>query len=67
MPIAYGSNTALVGKSLIDLKDQSGRFIVREIIKKAEQEVLVGLILDGENLFFQSILRALILGLKNLL
>jgi signal transduction histidine kinase len=38
VPIAYGSNTALVGKNLIDLKDESGRYMVREILDKAKNE-----------------------------
>jgi hypothetical protein len=38
VPIAYGSNVGLVGKSMIDLKDESGRYMVREIIQKAKDE-----------------------------
>jgi len=36
--IAYGSNIGMVGKNFIDLKDMSGRFVVREIIQKAQDE-----------------------------
>jgi hypothetical protein len=38
MPIAYGSNTALVGKNMFDVKDESGRYMVREILDKAKNE-----------------------------
>ena len=33
--LAHGANPALVGKSLIDLKDQSGKFMIREIVATA--------------------------------
>jgi hypothetical protein len=38
VPIAYGSNTGLVGKNMFDVKDESGRYMVREIIQKAKDE-----------------------------
>jgi signal transduction histidine kinase len=34
--VAHGANAALVGKNLIDLKDQSGKFLIREIIDVAK-------------------------------
>jgi signal transduction histidine kinase len=34
--VAHGANPALVGKVLIDLKDQGGKFLIREIVDAAK-------------------------------
>ena len=34
--MAHGANAALVGKDLIGLKDQNGKFLIREIIEVAK-------------------------------
>ena len=34
--VAHGANAALVGKNLIDLKDQDGKFLIREIVAVAQ-------------------------------
>ncbi len=34
--VAHGANAALVGKVLIDLKDQNGKFLIREMIAIAK-------------------------------
>ena len=34
--VAHGANAALVGKDLIGLKDQNGKFLIREIIEIAK-------------------------------
>lgn len=33
--VAHGANPALVGKNLIELKDQSGKFLIKELIAVA--------------------------------
>ena len=34
--VAHGARPALIGKDLIDLKDQDGKYLIREMIKIAE-------------------------------
>src|SRR5260370_8809619 len=34
--VAHGANAALVGKNLIDLKDQDGKFLIRELAETAK-------------------------------
>ncbi len=34
--VAHGANPALVGKNLINLKDQDGKFLIRELSAKAK-------------------------------
>jgi cytochrome c len=34
--VAHGANSALVGKNLIDLKDQDGKFLIRELAATAQ-------------------------------
>lgn len=34
--VAHGARPALVGKSLIDLKDQDGKYLIREMLRLAE-------------------------------
>lgn len=34
--VAHGANPALVGKNLIDLKDQTGKLLIREVIDTAK-------------------------------
>ena len=34
--VAHGARPALIGKNLIDLKDQDGKYLIREMIKLAE-------------------------------
>jgi cytochrome c len=34
--VAHGARPALIGKNLIDLKDQDGKYLIREMIKIAE-------------------------------
>src|ERR1019366_6784951 len=34
--VAHGARPALIGKSLIDLKDQDGKFLIREMVAKAK-------------------------------
>jgi cytochrome c len=34
--VAHGARPALIGKSLIDLKDQDGQYLIREMVKIAE-------------------------------
>jgi signal transduction histidine kinase len=34
--VAHGANAALVGKNLIDLKDQGGKFLIRELVEVAK-------------------------------
>ncbi len=34
--VAHGANPALVGKNLIDLKDQDGKFLIRELAETAK-------------------------------
>jgi cytochrome c len=34
--VAHGARPALIGKSLIDLKDQDGHYLIREMVKIAE-------------------------------
>jgi cytochrome c len=34
--VAHGANPAMVGKNLIDLKDQDGKFLIRELSKTAK-------------------------------
>jgi signal transduction histidine kinase len=34
--VAHGARPALIGKNLIDLKDQDGRYLIREMKKMAE-------------------------------
>jgi cytochrome c len=34
--VAHGANAALIGKNLIDLKDQDGKFLIREIVAVAQ-------------------------------
>jgi cytochrome c len=34
--VAHGARPALIGKNLIDLKDQDGKYLVREMVKIAE-------------------------------
>lgn len=34
--VAHGARPALIGKKLIDLKDQDGKYLIREMIKIAE-------------------------------
>jgi cytochrome c len=34
--VAHGANPALVGKNLIDLKDQNGKFLIRELSDTAK-------------------------------
>jgi cytochrome c len=34
--VAHGARPALIGKSLIDLKDQDGRYLIREMVRIAE-------------------------------
>jgi cytochrome c len=34
--VAHGARPALIGKNLIDLKDQDGRYLIREIIAMAK-------------------------------
>ena len=33
--VAHGARTALIGKNLIDLKDQDGKFLIREMVTMA--------------------------------
>jgi cytochrome c len=35
--VAHGANPALVGKNLIDLKDQEGKFLIRELSATAKK------------------------------
>jgi cytochrome c len=35
--VAHGANPALVGKNLIDLKDQDGKFLIRELAATAKE------------------------------
>jgi len=35
--VAHGANPALVGKNLIDLKDQDGKFLIRELSATAKK------------------------------
>jgi cytochrome c len=35
--VAHGANSAMVGKNLVDIKDQDGRFLVRELSQAAKQ------------------------------
>ena len=35
--VAHGANPALVGKNLIDLKDQDGKFLIRELSEIAKK------------------------------
>ncbi len=35
--VAHGANPALVGKNLIDLKDQDGKFLIRELSETAKK------------------------------
>src|ERR1700740_3606917 len=35
--VAHGANPALVGKNLIDLKDQDGKFLIRELAATAKR------------------------------
>jgi cytochrome c len=35
--VAHGANSAMVGKNLIDMKDQDGRFLIRELSQTAKQ------------------------------
>jgi cytochrome c len=35
--VAHGANAALVGKNLIDLKDQDGKFLIRELAETAKK------------------------------
>jgi signal transduction histidine kinase len=37
--VAHGANPALVGKNLIDLKDQDGKFLIRELSETATDKV----------------------------
>jgi len=34
--VAHGARPALIGKNLIDLKDQDGRYLIREMVRIAE-------------------------------
>jgi cytochrome c len=34
--VAHGARPALIGKKLIDLKDQDGKYLIREMVKIAE-------------------------------
>ncbi len=34
--VAHGARTALIGKNLIDLKDQDGKFLIREMVTLAK-------------------------------
>jgi cytochrome c len=34
--VAHGANSALVGKNLIDLRDQDGKFLIRELAETAK-------------------------------
>ncbi len=34
--VAHGANSAMVGKNLIDLKDQDGKFLIRELSETAK-------------------------------
>jgi signal transduction histidine kinase len=34
--VAHGARPALIGKNLIDLKDQDGKFLIREMVKLAK-------------------------------
>lgn len=34
--VAHGARPALIGKNLIDLKDQDGKYLIREMIKISE-------------------------------
>jgi cytochrome c len=34
--VAHGANSAMVGKNLIDLKDQDGKFLIRELSQAAK-------------------------------
>jgi cytochrome c len=34
--VAHGANAALVGKNLIELKDQNGKFLIKELIAVAQ-------------------------------
>lgn len=61
-PIAYGSNIALVGKNLIDLKDETGRYVVREIIEKARDEGAGWLDFRWRHSFFSMYVEAIDLG-----
>jgi cytochrome c len=36
--VAHGANSALVGKNLIGLKDQNGKFLIQEIVTVAKSE-----------------------------
>jgi len=62
VPIAYGANTALVGKDMLDLQDQSGRYIVREIIQKAKDEGAGWLDFRWRNSFFSMYIEGIDLG-----
>jgi signal transduction histidine kinase len=35
--VAHGANSALVGKNLIDLKDQDGKYLIRELSETAKK------------------------------
>jgi signal transduction histidine kinase len=35
--VAHGANPALVGKNLVDLKDQDGKFLIRELAATAKK------------------------------
>jgi signal transduction histidine kinase len=35
--VAHGANSAMVGKNLIDLKDQDGKFLIRELSEVAKK------------------------------
>ena len=34
--VAHGARAALIGKTLIDLKDQDGKFLIREMVKMSQ-------------------------------